>query len=105
MSASGIKSVIAVVAHAIWQVIAVISAFIWRAFGLYLMVIGVGAIGGAFVSTVWQGINTMWVGAVVVAVGYMGFRIATTGRATIEDVVTAMRKAVQEIRDQQEKSK
>lgn len=105
MSASGVKSIIGVVAKAVWQVVAVIAAFVWRAFGLYLMVIGVGAIGGAFVSTVWQGINTMWVGAVVVAIGYLGFRIATTGKATIDDVVVAMRKAVQEIRDQQDKSK
>jgi hypothetical protein len=88
---------------ALWETIKVIAAFVWRAFGLFLMVVGFGAVGGAMTGDVWTGIVTIWSAGVVVAVGYIGYKITSTGRATVKDVEIAMRKAVQQLREQQSK--
>lgn len=88
---------------ALWDTVRVLAAFTWRAFGLFLMVVGFGAVGGAVVGDVWQGILTIWSAGVVVAVGYIGWKIASTGRATVKDVEVAMRKAITQLREQQNK--
>ena len=83
----------------------VVREFIWRSFGLFLFVLGAGAGVGGFLGDVWVGIFAVFGGALLVAVGWIGYRIVTTGKADKEDVAIGMRKAAEQVQENKKESK
>jgi hypothetical protein len=71
--------------------------FLWRAFGLLLFVLGAGAGVGGIMGDALMGIMAVFGGALLVAIGWVGYRITITGTLTREDVASGMRRAAEQV--------
>jgi hypothetical protein len=85
-------------------IIAVISSLLWRGFGIFLFILGGSAGVGAALTGNWiTGVLISWGTLMIGLIGAIGYAIATTGRATPEDVARASKDAVQKAKEQQKK--
>ena len=75
----------------------IIGEFIWRAFGLFLFVLGAGAGVGGLMGDSLMGILAVFGGAILVAIGWVGYRITITGERSREDVAAGMRRAAEQV--------
>jgi hypothetical protein len=75
----------------------IIGEFIWRAFGLFLFVLGAGAGVGGLMGDSLMGILAVFGGAILVAIGWVGYRITITGELSREDVAAGMRRAAEQV--------
>jgi hypothetical protein len=81
----------------------IIGEFIWRAFGLLLFVLGAGAGVGGLMGDSLMGILAVFGGAVLVAVGWIGYRITISGELSREDVAAGMRRAAEQVETKEKK--
>lgn len=87
------------------EAVDVLREFLWRSFGLFLFVLGAGAGVGGFLGDVWVGISAVFGGALLVAVGWIGYRIVTAGKVDKDDVAVGMRKAAEQVQENVKKDK
>ena len=80
----------------------VIGEFIWRAFGLFMFVLGAGAGVGGLMGDAAMGILAVFGGAILVAIGWVGYRITVTGQLSREDVADGMRRAAEQVETKKE---
>lgn len=86
------------------EVVAVTLTLIWRGFGLFLFILGGSAGAGAVIAGSWiMGVAIAWVTLMIGVVGVLGYAIATTGRATTQDVERGIRDAIQKAKSEQDK--
>lgn len=86
------------------EVLAVAGALLWRGFGLFLFILGGSAGAGAVIAGSWvMGVGIAWVTLMIGVVGVLGYAIATTGRATTQDVERGIRDAIQKAKADQDK--
>jgi len=81
----------------------IIGEFIWRAFGLFLFVLGAGAGIGGLMGDSLMGILAVFGGAILVAIGWVGYRITITGELSREDVAAGMRRAAEQVETNKDK--
>jgi hypothetical protein len=78
------------------EVTAVVSELAWRGFGVLLYIIGGSGTMGAIITGNWlSGVFIAWGTLMLGIVGVLGYAIATTGKATREDVAKGAKDAVQ----------
>lgn len=82
----------------------ILREFVWRAFGLFLFVLGAGAGVGGFMGDVWAGVFAVFGGALLVATGWIGYKITVTGKASVDDVADGMRRAAEQVESTKKKS-
>ena len=75
----------------------IIGEFVWRAFGLFMFVLGAGAGVGGLMGDAGMGIIAVFGGAILVAIGWVGYRITVTGQLSREDVADGMRRAAEQV--------
>lgn len=81
----------------------ILREFVWRSFGLFLFVLGAGAGVGGFMGDVWAGVFAVFGGALLVATGWIGYKITITGKATTDDVADGMRRAAEQVENTRKK--
>jgi hypothetical protein len=82
----------------------VILHLLWRSFGLFLFILGGSAGVGAALTGNWvTGVVIAWGTLMIGVIGWLGYKIATTGQATKADVETGVRDAVEKAQDKQSK--
>lgn len=82
----------------------VIAHLLWRSFGLFLFILGGSAGVGAALTGNWvTGVIIAWGTLMIGVIGWLGYKIATTGRATKADVETGVRDAVEKAQEKQSK--
>lgn len=75
---------------------------LWRGFGILLFILPTSAGVGAAVSGSWViGVLTAWGTLMMGIVAVIGYAIATTGRASREDVARGAKSAVEKYQEQQ----
>lgn len=80
----------------------IIGEFVWRAFGLFLFVLGAGAGVGGLMGDAGMGILAVFGGAILVAIGWVGYRITISGELSREDVAAGMRRAAEQVETKKE---
>jgi len=83
----------------------VIKEFVWRSFGLFLFVLAGGAGIGGIMGDALNGILMVFGGALLVAVGWVGYRIVITGNIEVKDVADGMRRAAEQVEADKESKK
>lgn len=74
----------------------VVSELTWRGFGLFLFVLGSSAGVGAALTGSWvNGVIVAWGTLMLGVIAALGYAIAVTGRATIDDVAKGAQDAIQ----------
>lgn len=69
------------------QVVEVVAALAWRGFGIGLFILGGSAgVGSALTGSWINGVLVAWGTLMISVIGVVGYAIATTGKATKEDV-------------------
>ena len=69
------------------QVVEVVGAIAWRGFGIGLFILGGSAgVGSALTGSWINGVLVAWGTLMISVIGVVGYAIATTGKATREDV-------------------
>jgi hypothetical protein len=88
------------------DVVAVMATLAWRGFGIFLYILG-GSMGvGAALTGNWvTGVLVAWGTLMLGVIGVIGYAIATTGKATKEDVAKGSQDAIQKAKDSAEKQK
>lgn len=82
----------------------VILHLLWRSFGLFLFILGGSAGVGAALTGSWvTGVIIAWGTLMIGVIGWLGYKIATTGKATKADVETGVRDAVEKAQEKQSK--
>lgn len=86
------------------DVLDVVAALSWRGFGIFLYILG-GSMGvGAALTGNWvTGVLVAWGTLMLGIVSVLGYAIATTGRATKDDVAKGARDAVEKAKEAVEK--
>lgn len=86
------------------DVLDVVAALSWRGFGIFLYILG-GSMGvGAALTGNWvTGVLVAWGTLMLGIVSVLGYAIATTGRATKDDVAKGARDAVEKAKEAAEK--
>lgn len=75
--------------------------FVYLAIGLFLIVLAAGAgAGGILTGDSWSGVWILWVGAILVALGYIGKTMITKIAVSLEDLQKAFKKAAEKIEDE-----
>lgn len=88
------------------EIVAVVSELAWRGFGVLLYIIGGSGTMGAIITGNWlSGVFIAWGTLMLGIVGVLGYAIATTGKATREDVAKGTRDAVQKAESQKAEKK
>jgi hypothetical protein len=86
------------------EALGVIAHLLWRSFGLFLFILGGSAGVGAALTGNWvTGVIIAWGTLMIGVIGWLGYKIATTGRATKADVETGVRDAVEKAKDRETK--
>jgi hypothetical protein len=79
---------------------------LWRGFGILLFILPTSAGVGAAVSGSWViGVLTAWGTLMMGIVAVIGYAIATTGRASRDDVARGAKSAVEKYQEQQASKK
>jgi hypothetical protein len=88
------------------NVVEVLASLAWRGFGIFLYILG-GSMGvGAVLTGNWlTGVMVAWGTLMLGVIGLVGYAIATTGKATKEDVAKGSQDAIQKAKDSAEKQK
>jgi hypothetical protein len=81
----------------ITKALLVIREFLWRSFGLFLFVLGAGAGIGGIMGDALNGVLMVFGGALLVAIGWVGYRITITGNVDVKDVADGMRRAAEQV--------
>lgn len=86
------------------DVLDVVAALSWRGFGIFLYILG-GSMGvGAALTGNWvTGVLVAWGTLMLGIISVLGYAIATTGRATKDDVAKGARDAIEKAREAAEK--
>lgn len=86
------------------EVLDVVAALSWRGFGIFLYILG-GSMGvGAALTGNWlTGVLVAWGTLMLGVISVLGYAIATTGRATKEDVASGARDAIEKAKKDSEK--
>lgn len=86
------------------EVLSVVATLSWRGFGIFLYILG-GSMGvGAAVTGNWLvGVLVAWGTLMLGVISVLGYAIATTGRATKDDVAKGARDAIEKAREAAEK--
>lgn len=86
------------------EVLNVVAALSWRGFGIFLYILG-GSMGvGAAVTGNWfVGVLVAWGTLMLGVISVLGYAIATTGRATTQDVAKGAKDAIEKAREAAEK--
>ena len=88
------------------EILAVVATLAWRGFGIFLYILG-GSMGvGAALTGNWvTGVLVAWGTLMLGVIGVIGYAIATTGKATKEDVAKGSQDAIQKAKESSEKQK
>ena len=88
------------------EILAVVAALLWRGFGIFLFILG-GSMGvGAAVTGSWlTGVLVSFGTLMIGVIGSLGYAIATTGRATANDVSKAANDAIKKAQEKAENDK
>lgn len=88
------------------NVVEVLASLAWRGFGIFLYILG-GSMGvGAVLTGNWlTGVLVAWGTLMLGVIGLLGYAIATTGKATKEDVAKGSQDAIQKAKDSAETKK
>lgn len=91
------------------EVLKIVGEFTWRGVGLFLFTLGTGAGVGGFLSyfeigDAATGILSVYGGALLIAIGWVGYKITLTGKATRNDVAHGMRKAAEQVESQKKEN-
>lgn len=86
------------------EVLSVVAALSWRGFGIFLYILG-GSMGvGAAVTGNWLvGVLVAWGTLMLGVISVLGYAIATTGKATRDDVARGARDAIEKAKEAAEK--
>jgi hypothetical protein len=86
------------------DVIDVVATLAWRGFGIFLYILG-GSMGvGAALTGNWvTGVIVAWGTLMLGVIGVIGYAIATTGKATKDDVAKGSQDAIQKAKESAEK--
>jgi hypothetical protein len=86
------------------DVIEVVATLAWRSFGIFLYILG-GSMGvGAALTGNWvTGVIVAWGTLMLGVIGVIGYAIATTGKATKDDVARGSQDAIQKAKESVEK--
>jgi hypothetical protein len=87
------------------QTLRLIGEFVWRSFGLFLFVLGAGAGIGGLMGDAFTGVLMVFGGALLVAVGWIGYRIVITGSLNLKDISDGMRRAAEQVEAEKDKEK
>jgi hypothetical protein len=85
------------------EAVKIVGEFAWRAFGLFLFTLGAGAGVGGILGDAFAGIVTVFGGALLVAIGWIGYRITITGGLDRADVADSMRRAAEQVETDKKK--
>jgi hypothetical protein len=82
----------------------VVAELTWRGFGIFLFIMGGSAGLGAALTGSWlNGIVIAWGALMLSVVATIGYAIATTGRATRDDVARGARDAIEKAKSDSSK--
>ena len=86
------------------EVLSVVAALSWRGFGIFLYILG-GSMGvGAALTGNWlTGVVVAWGTLMLGVISVIGYAIATTGKATKDDVAKGARDAIEKAKSDSEK--
>lgn len=83
-----------------------IGMFIWLALGLFLIVLAAGAGAGGLISgDSWSGVWILWIGGILVALGYIGKTMISKIWVSLDALQAAFKKAAEKIEDESPKKK
>lgn len=86
------------------DVLGVVASLSWRGFGVFLYILG-GSMGvGAALTGNWlTGVLVAWGTLMLGVISVLGYAIATTGKATKDDVARGARDAIEKAKSDSEK--